>query len=1220
MSISKNGIIVVNKGKPAGVKPGDIFEVSRNGVPIGLVQITEVSPKSAIAKVLARSKPFKPKDKLWKTVLKKNAELPLTNIQKKFVLPIPGTAIQEFTPHTSISSQSPAAEFIAQAAPMPFVPSANIIAEPDTAPETPATATVRPDSEVISADRILAKDNDLDKKAYKQEFKIDLKGYRYYLYRSYDFTGNEQNFLAYNGLLTRGSKIEQGTDLTITTTYGEKVKLAGNLFEIPFQERSLKFELNAGQYRALFGEFPAELRSGTLATLNKKISGAQAQYTTKKVMVDWITSQSKSTPKTISFSGDNTHGPFSLNAFQILEHSETVKINGQTISSDQYVIDYYSGQITFCSEKDPTRCTEVKSSDTVQITYEQKMLLSLTGGNITGVSAQYLFNKDNTIGVANITEKANRASERIRAAAVYSRTGAQLLSQTYSDSDIYPSASHTIRIPETGSLYPNYRFLDRNFISIKKTDSSGNTRALVYNSDYTIGYKGYLYGQIKLLAETINPADTYTVSYSYYVQSSDFIGEVREERLTGAGYEMDFDLTKSRTGMIYPGSEIVYYCTSTNCNPPDAILKSNQETSPGDYEILSDRNQFHLLNPSYIPNDNINRYIKMAFYLTVPDATPQASEYDHTVSQIFGTAKLGPIGVSYEIGESNADISKTPIQIVKEKVATAATAISCPTVSPPPSDCVLKLKHTDLVEYSEIISLSTQDTPLGRGTDYEVLYDTGTVTLMGNRQIATGTVVYADYSFNPDITAGIKKGRATRLAADTSIKKFKLHLKSDQTDSFFSPIGGNNSLETSRLNFGVSGNPTDKLYFSINSTSYNIARDVMELVSTSNKQLKGEFAYTRGKQSYKYGFGKDSSTDNQPEPETNSSRKYSSFSFAAEDIWRPNLNVEFSLNNENFNDLTHTVNDTSTLSNKLGFKYKRGKKLSLESVFTGNKIDSSGVTAPFSTRNDTRNIIISYYPFKLVTVSADIDHQRKTDTRPSADASGKDSSSINITAIGMGRIQSATLTVQKQSFPSFTSGGSNISITAFDFSYLASKSVKITPTITNSQSNTQTSSTDSDRKSVRIEYRPPNNPLALSTTKEWGDNKTTSNNGGSSTLSSDVLSFDAQYKFGEKTDVMYRYSKSEESSSSQSTSNTQNSFRLGYSPTKKSKYGITYAITDRQENTQTSNKNFLFESDIYLSKIIHWTTHFNLMKYSDSKNTSQGYNGKLLESEFRAEF
>ncbi len=1215
--ISPDGAVVINKGKTAGVRIGDIFEVYRKKVPIGLIQVVEVSTKTSKTKALAKSKPFKPKDSAIKTELKKPVTLSPAAVKKDLVLPIPETALQAFPAPESLTPELEAEE---KHTPPSVSSQPEVTAEQAPSPNQQAIPTVQHATETISTERIMVRNEELEQNISKKELKFDLKGYRYYMYRTYDNSGNEQNFLSYNGLLTRGSKIEQGTDLTITTTYGENVKLTGNLFELPLQERSLKFELNAGQYRSLFGEFPAELRSGTLATLNKKISGAQAQYTTKKVQVDWLISQSKSTPKTISFSGDNTHGPFSLNAFQILENSETVKINGQTVSSGGYVMDYYSGQITFCSEKDPTQCTEIKSSDTVQITYEQKMLLSLTGGNITGMSAKYLFDDNNTIGAAHITEKANRAAERIRAASSHSVTGAELLAQTASDSDIYPSASHTIRIPETGTLYPNFRFLDRNFISIKKRDTAGSMKALVYSTDFTISHKGYLYGQIKLLAETIDPGDTYIVSYTYYVQSKDFIGEVHEERLTGNGGELTFYLTESQTGMIYPGSETVYYCTTTNCNPPDAILRSNDEASSGDYEILSDRNQFNLINTLYIPNDGLNHYIKLVSYLTVPDISPTSSEYDHTVSQLFGTAKIGPVAVSYEIGESNADISKTPIQIVKEKVATADTILSCPTSSPPPSDCVFKLKHVDIVESSEIISLSTQDTPLGRGTDYEIQYDTGTLTVTGGRQLTEGTIIYADYLFNPDITAGIKKGHATRLSANTRFKQYNFRINSDTTDTFFSPIGGNNSLETSRLSFGAAGSPTDSFSFSIDSTSYDIARDVMELVSVSSKQFKGEFAYTQDNKSFKYGFGKDSSSDDQPAPDTNSLRKYSTFSFAADNIWRPNLNVEYSLNNEKYSDLTRTVNDTSSLSNKLGLKYKRGNKLSLETVFTGNTIDSSGVTDPYSTKNDTRNIIISYFPFKLVTVSANIDHQRKTDSRPTADASGKDSSAVAITALGMKRIQSATLSFQKQSFPSFTSGGSNISMTTFDFSYLASKSIKITPVLTNSRTNTQTSSTDSSRRSLKVEYRPPGSPLSASSTKEWGENKTTQTTGGPSTLTSDAFYFDAQYKIGNKTDFVYRYNKSEEDSQTQTMSSSQHSFRIGYSPSKKTKYGITYSTTDRQENSPTAGKNLFLESDVYLSKILHWTTHFNLMKYTDSKNTSQNYNGKLFESEFRAEF
>ncbi|MFA6451208.1 MAG: hypothetical protein WCX65_17165 [bacterium] len=1071
--------------------------------------------------------------------------------------------------------------------------------------EKPSSAAPAGAPGEVSAERVIDKNDSFSKKILSKDFKIELKGYRYFLYRTYNSTGNEQNFLSFNGLMMRGAKIEQGSDMDITLKYGDDIELTGKLYEIPYQERDLKFEMNAGNFRTLFGEFPAEFRSGTLASLNKKISGAEIQYTTKKIQADWLSSQSKSSPKTVTFTGDNSHGPFSLDAFQILPNSELVKINGELIQSDKYTMDYYVGQITFCEEGNSTQCIEIKSSDTVQVTFEQKLLLSLNGGNINGISAQYNFTENTSIGAAHISEQANRATQRIRSTGVYSVKGDALLAQP--DSNI-------IQIPSTGALYPAFRFLitDRNFISVKLNGSP-----LTFDQDYTIKYRDYLLGRITLLATTINPNDIYEVSYSYYAQSADFIGEVHDEKLTGKG-ERTFNLTGSQTGIIYPGSETVYYCQTDICLPPDAVLKSAEEDSPGDYIIFKGSNQINLTN--FIPNEDQNTYVKMVSYLTVPDASPTSSDYDHTVSQIFGTAKAGPADIKFEFGNSNADISKTPIQIVNEKVAVLAAALTCPNANPAPPECVFKLRNTDLAESSEKVTISSSDYPLTRGLNYTVEYDTGTLILTGDQRLEAGTVIYTDYRFNPPITEGIKSGNASRIGITANLGGYNATIQSDKTDTFFSPIGGNNTLETSRTALGLSGSPTKSFTFALNKTDYDTARDILKIVSTKNSAFGGDLRFTRGKNALQYSFKKDTARDNQPIPQADQVRKNSSVSLSFADLFRPNLNVDFSISNENFNDLTHTVNDTSSRGNKLGVKYKHGDKLELETVFTDNKISSSGATLPFTSRSGSRNILLSYYPAKLVTVSANIDHQRKNDSRVTQGVTGKDATAISVTALEMGKLQSISFSVTKQSFPGFASASYNNSFSILNLSYALTAALMFSPSISDSSSSTSNSTSDAKRKTAKFEYRPKNKPYALVTTREWATYETRQVSKSPDSSDSNVFSLDINYKFGQRLDFLYRYNKTDDKSKDSNRSNLLQSFNFGYDLNERQKYSLVYSVVSRRDLTSTSTGNLALESDISLSKAFHWKTTFNNSKYSDDKYPIQNYKGQFLETEFRAEF
>lgn len=1060
----------------------------------------------------------------------------------------------------------------------------------------------------ITTDRVIIMDESLQEKAATKEFKVQLKGYRYFKYRGYNSSGNEQNFLSFNGLLLNGNKVEQGTDLTVKASYGKKVSLEGTLYELPYQERDLKFEMNAGLYRSLFGEFQSEFRSGSLATLNKKISGAQLQYTTDKLKMDWVTSKSKSNPKTVTFSGDNTHGPFSLDAYEILENSETVMINSQTIPPDEYTIDYYTGQISFCSENDETECREIKSSDIVQVTFEQKMLLSLSGGNINAMSAQYKYTKDNTIGVSNVTQLANRATERIRATDSYAITGEALLAS------ISPKV---IQLPSTGSLYPEYRLLvtDHNFITVKR-----NGDPLVYNTDYTITYRGYLLGQIVLLIDDIVADDAFEVGYSYYVQSTDYIGEVHDEIITGSGAEQVFTLSGGQGGIIYPGSETVYYCSTTNCSPPDAVLESTQESLTGDYLITSSSNQLSILNSSYLPNDYTGRYIKMLSYLTIPDTTPTGSEYDHTVTEVFGDATVGPASVSFEFGRSEADISKTPIQIVKERLTVFTESVTCPNTSSAPPECILQTKNPDIVDSSDKITFSTSDDALVRGLSYTMEYDTGTIVLTGNLSIAAGTVVYIDYRFNPQISSGIKTGNATRLSVSGGSEKYKVRLSRDSTDTFFTPVGGNNTLETSRNTITLTGTPNEAFNFSLNKTDYDTARDILGIVSVKSSQIGGDFRYKKKKKEYKYTYSKETAEDNQDVADTDTVRKNSTLAMALSDVWQPNLNVELTLSDEKFSDLTLNTDDTNTRMNKLGLTYKKGTKLDLKSVFTSNKTSTSGTNTSYTTRNNSRNIVLSYYPMQLVTVTADIDHQRKSDSRPDQGNTGKDSTSVAITALSVGKFQTISYSIMKQSYPGFTTESSNMSVNALNMAYALSTSLMLSPAYTKTKTTTQSMSSDSDNKTLKLEYRPKKKPYGVSTQREWANTSTHKESGDSDSIDNNTIMFDMFYKFGDKSDVSYKYNKSNESSKSQNRDTLIQSIRFGYTEGPRVKLGLTMSLNNSDENTATDTRNILLESDVALSKIVKWHTEFNMIKYTNSDNASQGYNGHLLETEFRAEF
>jgi len=1056
-------------------------------------------------------------------------------------------------------------------------------------------------------------DNELEQKINKHGLKTELKGYRYFLYRTYSSSGNQQNYLSYNGLISRGGKIEQGTDLNVKVSMGDTMTLEGNYYELPYQERDLKFEMKKGKYMGLFGEFGADFRSGSLAVLNKKISGAELQYTDKKFKADWITSNTKSNSRTISFSGDNTHGPFSIDAFQILENSENVKINGQLVQADSYSLDYYSGQITFCKPNDPTVCRQIKSSDSVQISFEEKMLLALSGGAINAMSAKYDINKNFSLGAAGIVQEANRATQKTRSSGSYSITGDQLAAQ---------SATDVIQIPSTGNIFPGYRFLSTNnsFISVSK-----NGAPLTFGTGFTIEYRGYLLGRIKIL-EPYLPQDTYSVNYTYYVQDPSLIGEVREEKLTGNGADSTFNLSQSQTGMIYPGSETVYYCTTPTCNPQSAILLSSDEAKEqnppaiGDYIITSDRNQIKITNAAYLPNDSLGRYVKLVSYLTVPYSSPQSSAYNHTVTELYGNARVGPVDVSFELGQSSSDISKTPIQVLHEKVSVAQKTFVCPSVLPPPADCVLRLFHTDITDSSERISLNTSDTALVRGVNYTLQYDTGVLVLTGNTAVATQTIIYADYRFNPPIEAGIKTGNAQRFSAKADLKKYSINLVSEKTDTFFAPINGNNSLETSRFDIGVIGNPMENLSFELSSSNFDTAEDIAELTTVSNNSSKAALSYRRGRKSFSFSTFSDSSNDNKPTPGTDSERSGNDFTIGFDELWKTGPSVSYSVSSEDFTDNTATIDNTSSSSGILSMKYKRGETFNVTAVLSSIKQDSSGVSAePFSNKNDSRNIVLTYMPLQLVTLTADIDHQRKTDSRPTQGASGKESSNISLTTLPIGKFRTISFSMVNQTYPSTVYDNSAAKTSNLTFTYVLTPALAVTPSYTLNKTQALNSSSNSNRKSVKLDYRPYQKKYELTVTKEFGDMSSQSS-GSYDSSSSQLLTLDAKYKINEKTDFIYRFDQTQEDTTTINKKSLTQSYRFAYKPREKAEMSLVYSTIAQNDYSSSSRSNLSFESQIALSKIMTWRAQIQKISYSNSLNQDQGFDGKYMETELRAKF
>ncbi|HOC93572.1 MAG TPA: hypothetical protein PKH33_14555 [bacterium] len=1065
---------------------------------------------------------------------------------------------------------------------------------------SPTAATVGPQD---SDNRFFDKDSPMPD-GLKKELDIALKGYRYALYRAYGASGNERQFLSTKGLINRGASMEQASDLNITATYGKELSLTGNLSESPNIERKMRFDLGTGGHKASFGLFSPDFRSGSLATLNKEINGVAAQYNSKKYEADFVVSQSKSSTKSVSFNGDNTHGPFSLNSFQILENSESVTLNGQVLAADKYYIEYYVGQITFCNPSDSTDCMTIKRSDTVQVNFEERLVLSLNAGAITAFSVKRNLSESGSIGFARVSQEAQRSRQQVLAADTLMLTGASVSST--------PEGSFILLNCGAGQYHPGDRFC---FVLDTSLKIYKNGAPLTKSADYSLDSAGYMEGVIKILG-SYEQDDIFSVEYLYYVR--DQIKPVLNEKLVYDGDDI-YPLTQGLPRRIYPGSELAFngveLCSNAECLPPESIPESS-------YIIDHIDNHIRITDAAYNPS-GFDEWLRVSYFAVPATGGADESDYDHTVYQVFGTAAAGPVNFKFEYGRSESDVSNNPVSVVNEKLVRAPVEAVCPTVSGQPSgDCFFKLRNTNIVELSETVTWSENDQPLFAGRDYEMDYASGAITFRNNIAFAPETVLYASYRYLPDIEEGIVSANASRVSAETRMLGYTLQMKSESTDVFFSPLGGNNTLETSRADFSVSGSPAPNVALNVTTSRFKVAKDIYGTHSDDNRQLSVSTRWSPGLYSVGYEYARDTTRDNAPAPETDTERAAHTFTVGTAGLWRPGLKLDYSLSKEDFDDRAGSAPNRSTTSGAFAAQYRKDNTFDLKAVFKSSGTDSFGVGVPYSTTTNSRSAILTYYPAELITVTADINSQRVSDTRATAGNNGKDSTGVSIVALSRGRLQSVSLNMTKQSFPAYnTGGGSSYSSTSLASQYLLTSALMFSPTVRMFQTDSSGSSSDSISKIAKLEYRPQDKPFEAVLTREWSDTTATSASGSADDSGADIFSFDLKYKRSSKTVFVYRFGRTDMSGATSSSQNTTNTFMVERVPSETKKFNLSYYTLDTDSADSTSQSSLQFESSIKMSKILSWKTTFNKTSFSSSRDPeSNDYSGYLMETKLQADF
>lgn len=234
--------------------------------------------------------------------------------------------------------------------------------------------------------------------------RVELEGYRYFGYHLTEYSGDGEAFEVQNYSGFGGKRF---TDIGQIRLTGRKVLGALNFdativdsrFTDPNSQR-LSVDYARGAWAVNAGDINGNLlNTNRYANLSRSLKGLQLAYSSRGFRAKMVRSQSKGSARTVTFNGNNSPGPYYLQASQVLTDSEIVQVDGVTqVRGVDYLMSYEAGAITFVGKN-------IGLSSTVSVTFEALGINSRLG-NLDGAAVAYQIPKAGQIGITAIRQKA----------------------------------------------------------------------------------------------------------------------------------------------------------------------------------------------------------------------------------------------------------------------------------------------------------------------------------------------------------------------------------------------------------------------------------------------------------------------------------------------------------------------------------------------------------------------------------------------------------------------------------------------------------------------------------------------------------------------------------------------------------------------------------------------------------------------------------------------
>lgn len=233
--------------------------------------------------------------------------------------------------------------------------------------------------------------------------RIDVSGNRSLGFHSHQISGDRDAFNTLNYYGNGGATVTNTGNMTLA---GKKVlglldfqyQFTDDRIQSPDSNR-MTLNYDQGPVKMSYGDIRASLlNTNPFASFNRSLYGLTTQYKYGRTQFSAVRSDVKGVARTVSLVGNNTAGPYYLQAGRLIADSVEVRLDGQVMRLMQdYVVDSDQGSITFVNRI-------ILPTSSIVASYEASSFNQSTG-TVQGAGFAYDFGRVGRLGFTQIEQR-----------------------------------------------------------------------------------------------------------------------------------------------------------------------------------------------------------------------------------------------------------------------------------------------------------------------------------------------------------------------------------------------------------------------------------------------------------------------------------------------------------------------------------------------------------------------------------------------------------------------------------------------------------------------------------------------------------------------------------------------------------------------------------------------------------------------------------------------